>query len=953
MLPVFHIRDAVDELGDIQLSSPREYDDLIVEQPVATLGYVDDDDGEVITVGSAVELYDRIDELQSMRPVVFDLLTSLRSWPQVPNTAQGIRAWKEFVERKDKRNAKGKGKEPIRLEEEEEALVDVGDGGYLTADEGEQQKPFLTLFEKELQKLYGPEQTKERTAIPVQKRDQTSGSSSTSVDMFAQAVENMNWASQSINRLHHELPQRAQPAVIGLSQAVYGAIDTLTRQLSQLAQDASAKAQKAANATREVDTTEMEIVLEKIRNLAIGIGHVASQSASNVVGEVAVEARKAAGNARREVLREVGRAREEVERSAYEIVRGFSGERGEVSTEATSEVGESQSSTREVQHPETSTDVGDEDRELYQASPRPMSTPIAQFSSPASHYRSCADWLKDLKEHDAQMLSDASVSRPGGENKAVAFWQQMDKIAHYTHDASNEAPSATADDQMEVDDKAADGQERASISSHSDEDVDAREFRRNRYGSRHRNRLARSRDEPSVEHRRRHGSRRHHGPSHSLLAHRSQRANTRGHPLPPPPPPHRPHVMPAPPPSPPSPLAPAGGFDYMFFHPPLTWSNLPCHTPPPPPPPPPHSRSSSFPPPPPPPAPPSHPHMSPPRFHSVSGTTYHRPTCAGQPSEGTQYRRNRNPLWGRMERPRYFHSAAPKPLQTVDLSRSISPAQPFPGLPGLSLDDNAKEDPFATPPRIPSPQEASLEAEVPSPFFVPSPTPRSRNPFAQIPPPSTPVNALSHTIQNYAGKLGNHVGPLSEDSQVRAQEMLAALDAEIAKSNKALEEHMKEHDQMLDQQRERQEKEAEGLERQLQLQQRQMEKRLESQARAREQRMEVQERRLADQARHWDDRLHQAEYEKEKHLHGLQVPFEQQQAPYERPEHETCPWAEQRSEEALAADAIEKCVSSLSEMGFGQEMDRLRAFACLAQGDLEEAVELLEEDEKAWQQCGC
>ena len=50
MLPVFHIRDTVDELGDIQLSSLREYDELIVEQPVATLGYVDDDDGEVITV---------------------------------------------------------------------------------------------------------------------------------------------------------------------------------------------------------------------------------------------------------------------------------------------------------------------------------------------------------------------------------------------------------------------------------------------------------------------------------------------------------------------------------------------------------------------------------------------------------------------------------------------------------------------------------------------------------------------------------------------------------------------------------------------------------------------------------------------------------------------------------------------------------------------------------------
>lgn len=931
---------------------------LSAEQPPSPVARITD--RSRLQVGSAVELYDRIDELQSMRPVVFDLLTSLRSWPQVPNTAQGIRAWKEFVARKDKRNAKGKGKEPIRPEEEEDALVDVGDGGYLTADEGEQPKPFLTLFEQELQKLYGPEQTKERTAIPVQKRDQTSSSSSTSVDVVAQAVENMNWASQSINRLHHELPQRAQPAVAGLSQAVYGAIDTLTRQLSQLAQDASVKAQKAANATREVDTTEMEIVLEKIRNLAVGIGHVASQSASNVVGEVAVEARKAAGNARREVLREVGRAREEVERSAYEVIRGFSGERGEISTEATSEVGESQSSTREAQHPETSTDVGDEDRELYQASPRPMSTPTAQFSPPASHYRSCADWLKDLKEHNPQMVSDANVSRPGGENKAVAFWQQMDKIAHYTHDASNGAPSATADDQMEVDEKAADGQERAAISSHSDEDVDARELRRNRYGSRHRNRLARSRDEPSVEYRRRHGSRRHHSPSYPLLAHRSQRASIRGHPLPPPPPPHRPRVTTAPPPSPPSPLAPPGDFDYMPFHPPLTWSNLPRHTPPPPPPPPPHSRISLFPPPPPPPpppAPPSHPHMSPPRFHSVSGTTYHRPTCAGQPSEGTEYRRYRNPLWARMGGPRYFNSAAPKPLQTVDLSRSISPAQPFPGLPGLSPDDDAKEDPFATPPRIPSPQEASLEAEVPSPFFAPSPTPRSRNPFAQIPPPSTPVNALSHTIQNYSD---NHARSSSEDSysplEVRAREMLAALDAEVAKSNKALEEHMKEHDQMLDQQRKRQEEEAEGLERQLQQQQREMEERLENQARARAQRMEDQERRLADQARHWDDRLQQAEYEKETHLHGLQVPFEQQQAQYGQPEHETCPWAEQHSEEiTAAADVIENCVSSLLEMGFGRykEMDRLRVFAYLVDGDLEKAIELLEEDEKAWQQCRC
>ena len=47
MLPVFQIRE-LDR--DVQLAYGKEYDDLIVEQPVSTLGYVDDDDGEVITV---------------------------------------------------------------------------------------------------------------------------------------------------------------------------------------------------------------------------------------------------------------------------------------------------------------------------------------------------------------------------------------------------------------------------------------------------------------------------------------------------------------------------------------------------------------------------------------------------------------------------------------------------------------------------------------------------------------------------------------------------------------------------------------------------------------------------------------------------------------------------------------------------------------------------------------
>lgn len=49
MLPTFQIRDLKD-VEELQLDQKHEYDELIDEQPVATLGYVDDDDGEVITV---------------------------------------------------------------------------------------------------------------------------------------------------------------------------------------------------------------------------------------------------------------------------------------------------------------------------------------------------------------------------------------------------------------------------------------------------------------------------------------------------------------------------------------------------------------------------------------------------------------------------------------------------------------------------------------------------------------------------------------------------------------------------------------------------------------------------------------------------------------------------------------------------------------------------------------
>jgi hypothetical protein len=56
-------------------------------------------------------------------------------------------------------------------------------------------------------------------------------------------------------------------------------------------------------------------------------------------------------------------------------------------------------------------------------------------------------------------------------------------------------------------------------------------------------------------------------------------------------------------------------------------------------------------------------------------------------------------------------------------------------------------------------------------------------------------------------------------------------------------------------------------------------------------------------------------------------------------------------EEEQPDEAVDRCVAMLLEMGYGdgEEVERLRVYAQMSGGDLEDALEMLEEEKRAWE----
>ncbi|KAJ9603727.1 hypothetical protein H2200_011913 [Cladophialophora chaetospira] len=88
LLPAFGIRDLNEppsSLGVVQISR-RQYASTIQSQPDATLSYVDLDDGEVITVGSSLELSQRLDE--PVTHAAYNGRSPVAAWPAYTNALE-------------------------------------------------------------------------------------------------------------------------------------------------------------------------------------------------------------------------------------------------------------------------------------------------------------------------------------------------------------------------------------------------------------------------------------------------------------------------------------------------------------------------------------------------------------------------------------------------------------------------------------------------------------------------------------------------------------------------------------------------------------------------------------------------------------------------------------------------------------------------------------------------
>src|SRR5271169_1144360 len=101
MLKPFRIRHLYGpEHGVVQITAPQ-YDSTIVSQPEAVLTYLDEDDGEVVTVGSSFELGQRLDEPalpDYPRPAAspYNLDTPLHIF-DIKHTAASLATWREHA----------------------------------------------------------------------------------------------------------------------------------------------------------------------------------------------------------------------------------------------------------------------------------------------------------------------------------------------------------------------------------------------------------------------------------------------------------------------------------------------------------------------------------------------------------------------------------------------------------------------------------------------------------------------------------------------------------------------------------------------------------------------------------------------------------------------------------------------------------------------------------------
>ncbi|KAB8228345.1 RNA recognition motif domain-containing protein [Aspergillus alliaceus] len=285
--------------GIVRLSA-TEYDELAINHPRARLTYIDnDDDDELITVGSSLELSQRLEEpvdasvlsqptLQSITPEPMHIFDIRRS-----NSVKNL--WKKFeyqpqLEDRQNKNEIGAGSAttgtPQSKDQEISSSSRENPGPATTADP----EPLLAAFEVEMAKILSATETvrdgNDQPEPPVETPTRRgSDRRQCPSDALLQALQNLVDGAELISAgVRSRLPeferqlqnvQRTLPEHVGSSvQVALAALDSQARSLVQALNNASAVGGQRAGNLFQNELPTPAATMEGLRNMASELGNM-------------------------------------------------------------------------------------------------------------------------------------------------------------------------------------------------------------------------------------------------------------------------------------------------------------------------------------------------------------------------------------------------------------------------------------------------------------------------------------------------------------------------------------------------------------------------------------------------------------------------------------------------------------------------------------------------------
>ncbi|OCT53072.1 hypothetical protein CLCR_09546 [Cladophialophora carrionii] len=259
LLPAFGIRDLnspPSSLGLVQISR-RQYDNTIQSQPDATLTYIDLDDGEIITVGSSYELSQRLEE--PVASSTYRGRSPVSTWRPWPNAVEDK---PNKIHIFDIRRTSGS----LAVWRDHEA--------YSSKSLRKQDASSPTVSRSTSPSASEPQPLASTSGIqPVQTKDDLTAALA---DLRINHGPSASCASSETPKLHHTQDEPA-PDLDNALNAVFTGLESHLGPLADILEATASGLRKIAEKTREADSTPVENVLNGFHSIVTEIGQLGKE----------------------------------------------------------------------------------------------------------------------------------------------------------------------------------------------------------------------------------------------------------------------------------------------------------------------------------------------------------------------------------------------------------------------------------------------------------------------------------------------------------------------------------------------------------------------------------------------------------------------------------------------------------------------------------------------------